>query len=302
MNLKRITDVFLILLFVTIFTTPSISSTFKTPSISPALKTPSNLSANSFSELLDKSKKAEKAGHMEEALKLLKEANKLRPEDIVVIWNIAKLYHANNNNQKCIDWCNKGLQIDERSTSLLLGRGIALKEEGNLDKAEADLKKAIDIDSKWEVPYVVLGEIYKKYSNKEVHDEGFLKLAIENYEKGLILAKTNNNQELEKYVKSELIIALINAFPDDDSKALKYRKRAVELGPNLWITNYKLAEQYNRDGKLKEASKWAQKAMGINGIPDSEKTKCESIIYEAYVSSLKSGERKVQSIKDAVAK
>ena len=302
MNLKRITDVFLILLFVTIFTTPSISSTLKTPSISPAFKTPINLSANSFSELLDKSKKAEKAGHMEEALKLLKEANKLKPEDIVVIWNIAKLYHANNNNQKCIDWCNKGLQIDERSTSLLLGRGIALKEEGNLDKAEADLKKAINIDPTWEVPYVVLGEIYIKHSNKEFDDEGLLKLAIQNYEKGLILAKTNNNQELEKYVKSELIIALINAFPDDDSKALKYRKRAVELGPNLWITNYKLAEQYNRDGKLKEASKWAQKAMGINGIPDSEKTKCESIIYEAYVSSLKSGERKVQSIKDAVAK
>ena len=302
MNLKRITDVFLILLFVTIFTTPSISSTLKTPSISPAFKTPINLSANSFSELLDKSKKAEKAGHMEEALKLLKEANKLKPEDIVVIWNIAKLYHANNNNQKCIDWCNKGLQIDERSTSLLLGRGIALKEEGNLDKAEADLKKAINIDPTWEVPYVVLGEIYEKHSNKEFDNEGLLKLAIQNYEKGLILAKTNNNQELEKYVKSELIIALINAFPDDDSKALKYRKRAVELGPNLWITNYKLAEQYNRDGKLKEASKWAQKAMGINGIPDSEKTKCESIIYEAYVSSLKSGERKVQSIKDAVAK
>ena len=302
MNLKRITDVFLILLFVTIFTTPSISSTLKTPSISPAFKTPINLSANSFSELLDKSKKAEKAGHMEEALKLLKEANKLKPEDIVVIWNIAKLYHANNNNQKCIDWCNKGLQIDERSTSLLLGRGIAQKEEGNLDKAEADLKKAINIDPTWEVPYVVLGEIYIKHSNKEFDDEGLLKLAIQNYEKGLILAKTNNNQELEKYVKSELIIALINAFPDDDSKALKYRKRAVELGPNLWITNYKLAEQYNRDGKLKEASKWAQKAMGINGIPDSEKTKCESIIYEAYVSSLKSGERKVQSIKDAVAK
>jgi tetratricopeptide (TPR) repeat protein len=302
MNLKRITDVFLILLFVTIFTTPSISSTIKTPSISSTFETPSNLSANSFSELLDKSKKAEKAGHIEEALKLLKEANKLKPEDIVVIWNIAKLYHANNNNQKCIDWCNEGLQIDDRSTSLLLGRAIALKEEGNLDKAEADLKKAINIDPKWEVPYVVLGEIYKKYSNKEVDDEGLLKLAIKNYEKGLILAKTNNNQELEKYVKSELIIALINAFPDGDSKALKYRKRAVELGPNLWITNYKLAEQYNRDGKLKEASKWARKAMGINGIPDSEKTKCESIIYEAYVSSLKSGDRKVQSIKDAVAK
>ena len=302
MNLKRITDVFLILLFVTIFTTPSISSTLKTPSISPAFKTPINLSANSFSELLDKSKKAEKAGHMEEALKLLKEANKLKPEDIVVIWNIAKLYHANNNNQKCIDWCNKGLQIDERSTSLLLGRGIALKEEGNLDKAEADLKKAINIDPTWEVPYVVLGEIYIKHSNKEFDDEGLLKLAIQNYEKGLILAKTNNNQELAKYVKSELITALINAFPDDDSKALKYRKRAVELGPNLWITNYKLAEQYNRDGKLKEASKWAQKAMEINGIPDNEKTKCESIIYEAYVSSLKSGRGKVKSIKDAVAK
>ena len=302
MNLKRITEVSLILLFVTIFTTPSISSALTTPSISPAFKTPSNLSANSFSELLDKSKKAEKAGHIEEALKLLKEANKLKPEDIVVIWYIAKLYYANNNNQKCIEWCNKGLQIDERSTSLLLGRAIALKEEGNLDKAEADLKKAINIDPKWEVPYVVLGEIYKKYSNKEFDDEGLLKLAIKNYEKGLILAKTNNNQELEKYVKSELIITLINAFPDGDSKALKYRKRAVELGPNLWITNYKLAEQYNRDGKLKEASKWAQKAMGINGIPDSEKTKCKSIIYGAYVSSLKSGERKVQSIEDAVAK
>ena len=301
MNLKRITEVFLILLSVTIFATPSISSTIKTPSILPAIKTPSNLSANSFSELLDKSTKAEKAGHLEEALKFLKEANKLKPEDIVVIWNIAKLYHANNNNQKCIDWCNKGLQIDERSTSLLLGRGIAQKEEGNLDKAEADLKKAINIDPKWEVPYIVLGEVYEKYSNKEFDDEGLLKLAIKNYEKGLILAKTNNNKELEKYVKSELIIALINAFPDDDSKALKYRKRAVELGPNLWITNYKLAEQYNRDGKLKEASKWARKAMGINGIPDSEKTKCESIIYEAYVSSLKSGDRKVQSIKDAVA-
>ena len=301
MNLKRITEVFLILSSITIFTTPSISSTLKTPSISPAFKTPINLSANSFSELLDKSTKAEKAGHLEEALKFLKEANKLKPEDIVVIWNIAKLYHANNNNQKCIDWCNKGLQIDERSTSLLLGRGIALKEEGNLDKAEADLKKAINIDPKWEVPYVVLGEIYKKYSNKELNDEGLLKLAIKNYEKGLILAKTNNNQEVEKYVKSELIIVLLNAFPDDDSRALKYRKRAVELGPKLWITNYKLAEQYNRDGKLKEASKWAQKAMEINGIPDNEKTKCESIIYEAYVSSLKSGDRKVQSIKDAVA-
>ena len=302
MNLKRITEVFLILLSVTIFATPSISSTIKTPSILPAIKTPSNLSANSFSELLDKSTKAEKAGHLEEALKFLKEANKLKPEDIVVIWNIAKLYHANNNNQKCIDWCNKGLQIDEQSTSLLLGRGIAQKEEGNLDKAEADLKKAINLDPKWEVPYVVLGEVYEKYSNKKFDDEGLLKLAIINYEKGLILAKTNNNQELEKYVQSELIIALINAFPDDDSKALKYRKRAVELGPNLWITNYKLAEQYNRGGKLKEASKWAQKAMGFNGIPDSEKTKCESIIYEAYVSSLKSGKRKVQSIKDAVAK
>jgi tetratricopeptide (TPR) repeat protein len=149
MNLKRITEVSLILLFVTIFTTPSISSALTTPSISPAFKTPSNLSANSFSELLDKSKKAEKAGHIEEALKLLKEANKLKPEDIVVIWNIAKLYHANNNNQKCIDWCNEGLQIDDRSTSLLLGRAIALKEEGNLDKAEADLKKAINIDPKW---------------------------------------------------------------------------------------------------------------------------------------------------------
>jgi tetratricopeptide (TPR) repeat protein len=302
MNLKRITEFSLILLFVTILTTSNISSASTTPSTSSALTIPSNLSANSFSELLDKSKRAEKAGHMEEAIKLLKEANKLKPEDIVVIWNIAKLYYANKNNQKCIEWCNKGLQIDERSTSLLVGRGIAQKEEGNLDKAEADLKKAINIDPKWDVPYIVLGEVYEKYPNKEFDDEGLLKLAITNYEKGLILAKTNNNQEFEKYVKSKLIIALINAFPDDNSKALKYRKRAVELGPNLWITNYKLAEQYNRDGKLKEASKWAQKAMGIKGIPDREKTKCESIIYEAYVSSLKSGKRKVQSIKDAVAK
>lgn len=99
---------------------------------------------------------------LDEALKQMQTAYQLDPLSTSVNNGLARIYHFRNENEKVIAQVNKTLTLDSNYAEAYFTQGINYFKLGEYEKAEPELKKAIDLSNRRPVIVGLLGCVYAK--------------------------------------------------------------------------------------------------------------------------------------------
>lgn len=156
-------------------------------------------------------KKAEK--DTSGALTVLKEARTIFPDDLGLIIEEANIYLVSNNTSGAIETLSSAILKDPRNPSLYAARGNNYDKLKEKEKAAADYKKAIELDSNFFDPYFNYGGM--------IFNEG---ADLINKANDLPPSKTKEYDAMKKQAEEKFRIAM--PFLE---KAYSIRPKDVEL-------------------------------------------------------------------------
>ena len=139
-------------------------------------------------------------------------------------------------------------------TALYLFKGIAYLNEGMLDEAITEFKKAIRINPKYADAHNNLGNTYL---NKGMLDE-----AIAEFKKALEIDP--------KYADARCILGVAYANKGMLDEAITEYKKAMEINPNLAMAHMNLALAYYYKGEYSLATKHRDRLMELGYEVDPE--------------------------------
>jgi tetratricopeptide (TPR) repeat protein len=188
------------------------------------------------------------------------------------IFNLAKLYLHENKLELAEQYIKPLATCDNAKGNCLLLLGIIYMMQGDYEKAELYLKKALDKNEKEAALY--LGKLYMDLNKSDLAEE-FLKQAVKeessrNYGESLAMlggfyyAYRQNNKLAEKYLKkaidkgvkdAPLVLAEMYIEQNKVNKAIYYYKQAIAAGDKEAAVQ--LAELYEVQGKHDLAKKYA---------------------------------------------
>jgi len=171
-------------------------------------------------------------GELNRALKSLKQAQKISPENVDAIYNIGVIYLEKGENDKAIEKFNESLKLDPNDSAAYANIGIALSKQGKFEQAIQYYQKSLELDPEDVGTMANLGAAY-------LNEENFLK-ALK------VLQQAGNMNENFAPVHNHLGVAYERLKRYDEAEA-EY-KLAVKLDPGYLEGYYNLAGFYKRQG------------------------------------------------------
>lgn len=184
-------------------------------------------------------------GKVEEAIPLLEEIVRQRPEFVQAYTTLATMYRVTGQLDKAEELLRKGIKHNPEDNSLLSTLGITLTEKGEPEKAIPFLKKALKIDPTDEDAWNSLGIAYWRTGK---FDE-----AMKAYKKALSI---DADDPMVFTNIGSLFLSM--EIPQD---AEKYFRKAIELDPNMASAYNGVGACFELKGKPEEAVKWWKKAL-----------------------------------------
>jgi len=221
-----------------------------------------------------------KLGDSTKAANELQKAIELDPHNQDHVLELAEVFVANNNAAAAVALMETAAQVFGQSSQIWFGLGVAYLGDEKRSKAEAALKRCLDLDPNLDLAYVVLGQCYKEAGNWiqlmetsqrliEVNPKnsagyyykalalqaapGFKSAEETDVEKLLVKSIGLNNVDPEPHY--ELAKLLVRQGKKDES--LQALEKIVQSWPDFGPAYYQLSRIYRERGEM-EKSKAAQ--------------------------------------------
>jgi tetratricopeptide (TPR) repeat protein len=214
---------------------------------------------------------------IEEAKSLLKELIKAHPEDMRVYYTLGNLLRGNKEYAEAVDYYSKAIEklgpTEKSQWSVFYARGVCYERIKNWPKAEADLRKAMELDPNQELTLNYLGYSWVDQSLN-------LKEAMDLIRRAVQLRPNDG------YFVDSLGWAYYRQ--KDFDQAVKQLERAVELKPDDPVINDHLGDAYWHVGRRLEAKFQWKQALDLKPEPEDEtkiKKKLEAGLIEEPTST-----------------
>ncbi len=185
---------------------------------------------------------------IEDAKALLKELIVAYPDDMRAYYTLGNLLRSNKEYAEAVDYYTKAIARlgpeDKAHWSVYYARGVSYERMKDWPKSEADLKKALELDSNQELTLNYLGYSW-------VDQNLNLKEAMD------LIRKAVQKRPNDGYFVDSLGWAYYRQ--SDYAQAVKQLERAVELKPDDPVINDHLGDAYWKVGRQLEAKfQWKQ--------------------------------------------
>lgn len=196
----------------------------------------------------------EDAGQTDKAIELLRQAILQDPKNVDAYLQFAYMSFTHQSVQVGINVLNDGIDQLPNSAQLFFSRGVLYVQVADYDKAEADLRKAYELDP-----------------NQSLTAAAQALLALQENDLNQALAdvkhklKRTPNNALLLYVQAD-VLAQQGAGPGSPEfhTAIESARRAVALRPSLGPAHEVLAKLYLDAGQAQHAVEECRKALEIN--------------------------------------
>jgi len=196
---------------------------------------------------------------VEEAKSLLTELIKAHPEDMRTYYTLGNMLRGNKEYAAAIEQYTKAIEKlgppDKSHWSLYYARGVSYERLKDWPKAEADLKRSLELDPNQELTLNYLGYSW-------VDQNINLKEAMDLIRRAVQLRPNDG------YFVDSLGWAYYRQ--KDFNQAVKQLERAVELKPDDPVINDHLGDAYWRVGRKLEASFQWKQALDLKPEPEEE--------------------------------
>lgn len=140
-------------------------------------------------------------GDTDNAIKAVKEARDVAPDDVNLILTEANLQIKLGNKEEFAKLMNEAIELDPNNASLYFNMGVISGEQGDLEKAKSYYQKCIDLDPTYVDAYINMGSVmleddkvlveemnkslndFKKYDEIKARQGELYKTVIPYYEK-----------------------------------------------------------------------------------------------------------------------
>jgi tetratricopeptide (TPR) repeat protein len=187
-------------------------------------------------------------GQNEEAIKLLKLAVKLNPNEIGLWESLAEAQVRSNRNYQALSSLNRAIKLNASKQNLYLSKASIYINLNNPTKAKISIKKGLSINKNNERAYFQLG-------NAEI--------MLNNYDLALIAFKKSSeiNSSFWQSINNEgLILYELNKFKEATSKFRSALKISNDAEPMLALA----IVLYSSENKSNESLNLAKKALEAN--------------------------------------
>ncbi len=197
---------------------------------------------------------------MDDAKALLLDLIKAFPDDMRPYYTLGNLLRGNKNYAEAVDYYTKAIERlgpeDKSQWSVYYARGVSYERLKEWPKAEADLRKALDLDPNEELTLNYLGYSWvdQNLNVKEAMD---------------LIRRAVQKRPNDGYFVDSLGWAYFRQ--GDFAQAVKHLERAVELKPDDAVINDHLGDAYWQVGRRLEATYQWKQALDLKPEPDDEK-------------------------------
>jgi tetratricopeptide (TPR) repeat protein len=195
----------------------------------------------------------------DDAKTLLKELVVAFPDDMRAYYTLGNLLRGNKEYAEAVDYYSKAIErlgpVDKAHWSVFYARGVCYERMKEWPKAEADLKKALDLDANQELTLNYLGYSWVDQSLN-------LKEAMD------LIRKAVQKRPNDGYFVDSLGWAYYRQA--DFAQAVKQLERAVELKPDDPVINDHLGDAYWKVGRRLEATFQWKQALDLKPEADDE--------------------------------
>jgi tetratricopeptide (TPR) repeat protein len=182
-------------------------------------------------------------GEFAQASAIIGDLRNLNPENIAVLYAAYRIY-----SDQTLQALNSMALVGPDSAQLHLALAEHLVNEGHLEDAIAEYRKAVELNPDMEGLHYELGEALLL----ESHMEAGLTKAQQEFERALVLNPADARAECE--------LGRIDLWRADSSAAYVHYVRAQKLNPSSTCANLGLAELLTDEGKTQEALSHLQAA------------------------------------------
>ncbi len=195
----------------------------------------------------------------DDAKTLLKELVVAFPDDMRAYYTLGNLLRGNKEYTEAVDYYTKAIERlgpeDKAHWSVYYARGVCYERMKEWPKAEADLKKALDLDANQELTLNYLGYSWVDQSLN-------LKEAMD------LIRRAVQKRPNDGYFVDSLGWAYYRQA--DFAQAVKQLERAVELKPDDPVINDHLGDAYWKVGRRLEAKFQWKQALDLKPEADDE--------------------------------
>lgn len=197
---------------------------------------------------------------IEDAKALLKELIAAYPDDMRPYYTLGNLLRGNKDYAEAVTYYTKAIEKlgpqDQSHWSVYYARGVCYERIKEWQKAEADLKKALELDPDQELALNYLGY---SWVDQRINLERAMDLIRRAVQK-----RPNDGYFVDS-------LGWAHYRKNDFAQAVKHLERAVELKPDDPVINDHLGDAYWKVGRQLEATYQWKYALGLEPEPDEEK-------------------------------
>ncbi len=220
-------------------------------------------------------------GQPQNSRDVLIRAMNINPDDTDARLKLAKLYLIMKDYRNCYEMVRQLLLIDNNIASAYFTRAIGLLEQGDTNRAVADLMQAVDKNQDYYEAYLQLGDLYA--IKKDPLAEAYLKNALSIRPKSLeaLYMLGMYYQETSEYKKAIEIyqnLAKIDSsfreapynigyiylvYLNDFKQAIPYFTESLKKDPGYYQAYFNRGYAYELAGEFKKATEDYQRALKI---------------------------------------
>jgi len=220
-------------------------------------------------------------GQPQNSRDVLIRAMNINPDDTDARLKLAKLYLIMKDYRNCYEMVRQLLLIDNNIASAYFTRAIGLLEQGDTNRAVADLMQAVDKNQDYYEAYLQLGDLYA--IKKDPLAEAYLKNALSIRPKSLeaLYMLGMYYQETSEYKKAIEIyknLAKIDSsfreapynigyiylvYLNDFNQAIPYFTESLKKDPGYYQAYFNRGYAYELAGEVKKATEDYQRALKI---------------------------------------
>jgi tetratricopeptide (TPR) repeat protein len=209
---------------------------------------PAKLSEASWHEM--KGYSSFKTGDPDRAVTEIQKAMDLDPRNEDYILELSEVFVANNNGRASVTLLNSARKLFVNSARLWFALGVSSLMEEDRQRAEAALRKSLELDPRLDQALVVLGQNYKEAGqwNDLLEASGRL-------------IQLNPHNPAGYYYQA---IALLHSSARDDDKIEALLRKSIALHAEDPGAQYELAKLMSEHGRKDEALRELEKLVAVN--------------------------------------
>jgi len=157
-----------------------------------------------------------KVGKLKSAEEIYSQLIELEPENMVIVANLAEIYFKQNKYRECFDFCSIILNKNDKDALALIRRAYAAEALGQLDQAESDFLRGVDLKPNGKL----LSDLGLFYFRKEEYENAiiFFERALEFKKDDPLLCRHlgEANWRLRNYAQmAKWFAKLLQTHPND---------------------------------------------------------------------------------------